>query len=282
MQIIDNHTALGNALNKMRAAGQTIGFVPTMGYLHKGHLSLMQRAKQENDMVVVSVFVNPTQFGPNEDLDAYPRNARGDQDMMRAEKVDLAYFPDVAQLYPDGFVTYVEVQGPMTGVLCGTSRPSHFRGVTTIVAKLFHLVAPDRAYFGQKDAQQVAVIQQMVRDLNFGLEVVVCPTVREPDGLALSSRNKYLSPHHRSDAVVLSQALFDAQAAITNGERKADAVIRQIEARLQAVPDLVIDYVAIVNARTLMDVESLSGEILVALAVKLGNTRLIDNIRVKV
>lgn len=282
MQIIETKDALIHTIKNIRKSGQTIGFVPTMGYLHEGHVSLMRRARQENDVVIVSVFVNPTQFGPNEDLDAYPRDSQRDQDLMEAEKVDMAFFPDVAQLYPEGFTTYVEVQGSMTGVLCGASRPSHFRGVTTIVAKLFHLAAPDRAYFGQKDAQQVAVIEQMVQDLDFDIQVVICPTVREPDGLAMSSRNSYLSSRHRADAVVLSQALFEAQELIANGERRAGTVIRQIEARIHAVQDAVIDYVALVDARTLVDVETLSGEILIAVAVKLGDTRLIDNIRIEV
>jgi pantoate--beta-alanine ligase len=282
MKVIETKAALHDALEKVRTRRQTIGFVPTMGFLHEGHLSLMRRARQENDVVVASVFVNPTQFGPNEDLEAYPRDAQRDMDLMRTAKVDMAYFPDAAQLYPEGFTTYVEVQGPMTGVLCGASRPSHFQGVTTIVTKLFHLVVPDRAYFGQKDAQQVAVIQQMVRDLDFGLEVVVCPTVREPDGLAMSSRNSKLSPRQRADAVVLSQALLAAKKMIAGGEHDAGVVAHQIKTHINTVEDAVIDYVALVNAQTLANADTLSGEILIAVAVKLGKTRLIDNIRVEV
>ncbi len=282
MEIITSKAALRTVLGTCRSAGQSIGFIPTMGFLHAGHLSLMHRARQENDLVVVSIFVNPTQFGPNEDLDAYPRDARRDTELMQSANVDLAFFPTVEEIYPRGFSTYVEVEGPMTQVLCGRSRPTHFRGVTTIVAKLFHLVTPDKAYFGQKDAQQAAVIQQMVRDLDFDLQVVVCPIQRETDGLAMSSRNTYLSPRHRSDAVVLSQSLVEAQHMIESGERSASAVTRFIRARIGAVQDAVIDYVSVVDADTLADLQTLDGEILIALAVKFGKTRLIDNIRITV
>ncbi|MGD9364059.1 MAG: pantoate--beta-alanine ligase [Desulfobacteraceae bacterium] len=282
MEIIEANSELRKAVKKARRKGQSIGFVPTMGYLHEGHLSLMRQARQDNDVVVVSIFVNPTQFGPNEDLDAYPRDFARDKALMAAENVDLAYFPSIEQLYPEGYTTYVNVEGPMSQVLCGRSRPVHFRGVTTIVTKLFHLVSPDRAYFGQKDAQQVAIIQQMVKDLDFDLEVVVCPIVREADGLAMSSRNTYLSPQHRADAVVLSQSLFKARDMISKGERQAEAILRHIEANIRAVPDAVIDYIAIVDAQTLSDVSWLDGEILIAIAVKLSGTRLIDNIRIRV
>lgn len=282
MEIVEANSELRKAVKKARRKGHSIGFVPTMGYLHEGHLSLMRQARQDNDVVVVSIFVNPTQFGPNEDLDAYPRDAARDKALMAGENVDLAYFPNVEQLYPEGYTTYVNVEGPMAQVLCGRSRPVHFRGVTTIVTKLFHLVSPDRAYFGQKDAQQVAIIQQMVKDLDFDLEVVVCPIVRETDGLAMSSRNTYLSPQHRADAVVLSQSLFKARDMISKGERQAETLLQQIEANILAVPGAVIDYIAIVDAQTLSDVSWLDGEILIALAVKLGGTRLIDNIRIRV
>lgn len=282
MEIVEANSELRKAVKKARRKGHSIGFVPTMGYLHEGHLSLMRQARQDNDVVVVSIFVNPTQFGPNEDLDAYPRDAARDKALMAGENVDLAYFPNVEQLYPEGYTTYVNVEGPMGQVLCGRSRPVHFRGVTTIVTKLFHLVSPDRAYFGQKDAQQVAIIQQMVKDLDFDLEVVVCPIVRETDGLAMSSRNTYLSPQHRADAVVLSQSLFKARDMISKGERQAETLLQQIEANILAVPGAVIDYIAIVDAQTLSDVSWLDGEILIALAVKLGGTRLIDNIRIRV
>jgi pantoate--beta-alanine ligase len=282
MQIIHTKEALRQTLETARNAHKTIGFVPTMGFLHQGHLSLMRRARKENDVVVVSVFVNPTQFGPNEDLAAYPRDAQRDQDLMQAEKVDLAFFPDTAQLYPHGFTTYVEVQGPITGGLCGASRPTHFRGVTTVVTKLFHLVAPDRAYFGQKDAQQVAAIRQMVRDLDFNLQVVVCSTVREPDGLAMSSRNSYLSPLQRANAVALSQALFGAKELVANGEHRAATVIRTIEEHIEATDGAIIDYVSVVDAHTLAEVDHLTGEILIAAAVKFGAVRLIDNVIINI
>ncbi len=280
MQIIQTKAALRQAIKKARDSRQSIGFVPTMGFLHEGHLSLMRRARQENDVVVVSVFINPIQFGPNEDLTAYPRDAQRDQNLMQVENVDLAFFPDTEQLYPKDFKTQVAVQGPMAEVMCGTSRPTHFQGVTTVVAKLFNLVTPDRAYFGQKDAQQVAVIEQMSRDLDFGLQVVVCPTVREPDGLAMSSRNSYLSPSQRANAVALSQALFRAREMIGKGERQGAAIVQMIQTHLQAVEKATIDYITVVDAHTLVELESLAGDILVAAAVKFGATRLIDNVRV--
>jgi len=282
MQTIKNKEVLRRAVSDARRSGQTIGLVPTMGFLHQGHLSLIRRARKENDLVVVSIFVNPTQFGPDEDLDTYPRDIERDTALMADAKVDLVFLPGADQLYPEGYATYVEVQGAMTDKLCGRSRPGHFRGVTTIVSKLFHLAAPHKAYFGQKDAQQVAVIRQMARDLEFDIEIVACPTVREADGLALSSRNAYLSPRHRKDAVVLSASLFEAEKLVAGGERRAAAVIRHISARIGSVPDATIDYIAVVNAETLADLETLTGEVLIAVAVKLGGTRLIDNIRVTV
>jgi len=282
MEIIKSNAALQTILKSSRWAGKSIGLVPTMGFLHAGHLSLMRRARQENDLVVVSIFVNPTQFGPNEDLDAYPRDAERDTELLLSENVDIAFFPLAEEIYPRGFTTYVTVEGPMTQVLCAKSRPTHFRGVTTIVAKLFHLVSPDKAYFGQKDAQQVAVIQQMVKDLDFDLQVVACPIKRETDGLAMSSRNTYLSARQRADAVVLFQSLTEAQQMIAGGERSASAVVRSIETRIKPVQDAIIDYISVVDAKTLADMERLEGEILIALAVKFGKTRLIDNIRITI
>lgn len=282
MQIIETKSALRDILKKARKESQSIGFIPTMGYLHDGHLSLMHRARKENDIVVVSIFVNPAQFGPNEDLDTYPRDADRDKDLMQKTNVDIAFFPDTSQLYPDGSTTYVEVEGEMTKGLCGASRPVFFRGITTVVSKLFNIVAPDRAYFGQKDAQQAAIIRQMVRDLDFDLEVVVCPTIRESDGLAMSSRNSYLSPRQRSDATVVSQALFGAKETIAKGERQARVVADQIRNHINGVQEAVIDYVAIVDAQTLADLDSLRGEVLIAVAVYLGGTRLIDNIGIEI
>jgi len=283
MIIVKSKEALRDHIRKSRSAGKTIGFVPTMGFLHDGHLSLMRRARQENDLVVVSIFVNPTQFGPNEDLAAYPRDSRRDTALMQSVVVDFAFFPEAEVIYPRGFNTYVEVQGSITQVLCGKSRPTHFRGVTTVVAKLFNLVAPDRAYFGQKDAQQVAVIRQMVRDMDFDLQVVACPIQREPDGLAMSSRNTYLSPRQRADAVILHHSLREAERQIQkDGQRSAREVVQSIRERIGTVPDAVIDYVEVVRADDLTALESLEGEILIALAVKFGKTRLIDNLQLTI
>ena len=281
MEIITSIKALRSYLKRTRSAGRSIGFVPTMGFLHEGHLSLMRRARRENDLVVVSIFVNPTQFSPNEDLAAYPRDEQRDTALMQSAGVDIAFFPEAAEIYPQGFKTYVEVQGAITRVLCGVSRPTHFRGVTTVVAKLFHLVAPDKAYFGQKDAQQVAVIRQMVRDLDFDLQVVVCPIQREADGLAMSSRNTYLSPRQRADAVILYHSLCEAARQIQeDGRRSAPAIVQSIKERISTVPEAVIDYIEVVNANDLTTLEVLEGEILIALAVKFGRTRLIDNLQI--
>ena len=281
MEIITSIKALRSYLKRARSAGRSIGFVPTMGFLHEGHLSLMRRARRENDLVVVSIFVNPTQFSPNEDLAAYPRDEQRDTALMQSAGVDIAFFPEAAEIYPQGFKTYVEVQGAITRVLCGISRPTHFRGVTTVVAKLFHLVAPDKAYFGQKDAQQVAVIRQMVRDLDFDLQVVVCPIQREADGLAMSSRNTYLSPRQRADAVILYRSLCEAARQIQeDGQRSAPAIVQSIKERISTVPEAVVDYIEVVNANDLTTLEVLEGEILIALAVKFGRTRLIDNLQI--
>lgn len=282
MKVINGKGDLRDALKQEREAGKRIGFVPTMGYLHEGHASLIRAARQENDVVVVSVFVNPTQFGPNEDLDAYPRDTEKDLRLLQAERVDVAFFPTVEDIYPAGFTTYVEVQGPITKALCGGSRPGHFRGVTTVVSKLFNIVAPHRAYFGQKDAQQVAVIEQMVKDLDFNVQIVACPTVREADGLAMSSRNAYLSTSERRQALILSKALFESQDMIRQGERKAHILSDHIRKQLDTIDDALIDYVSIADARNLADLETLEGEVLIALAVKVGRTRLIDNIRIHV
>ncbi|MFZ1984314.1 MAG: pantoate--beta-alanine ligase, partial [Desulfatitalea sp.] len=282
MQVVHTKAQLRAVLKQARAGGRRVGFVPTMGYLHAGHAALIHRARQENEVVVVSVFINPTQFGPNEDLAAYPRNTERDIALMRAQGADVAFFPSVDEIYPEGFTTYVQVEGPMTQTLCGRSRPGHFRGVATIVTKLFHIVAPDRAYFGQKDCQQVAVIERMVRDLDFDLEIVACPTVREADGLALSSRNVYLSESQRAQAPRIAQALFEAREMIQKGERRAAPLVEYIKKCIAAIDSAAIDYVSIADLRSLADLEMLSGVVLIAVAVKVGRTRLIDNIRVEV
>lgn len=277
MQTITEISDLRSIIIEARRNGRSIGFVSTMGFLHEGHRSLMTRARQENDLVVASVFVNPTQFGPNEDFESYPRNPEADSALMDDAGVDVAFFPTVATLYPDGYETYVNLEGELTRGLCGASRPGHFKGVTTIVAKLFNLVQPDRAYFGQKDAQQVAVIRRMVRDLNMPVDVVACPIVREPDGLALSSRNTYLSSNERRDALVLSKALKAAEAAVLGGEHRAAAIEGLIRQMIIAVPFAAADYVEIVDADSLKSSGVIEGKVLIALAVKIGRTRLIDN-----
>lgn len=282
MIIIDNIEALQAWVTKVKTQGQTIGFVPTMGFLHQGHLSLVQAAKAQTDRVVASIFVNPTQFGPGEDLDAYPSDLQGDQEKLRQEGVDVLFYPSVATMYPQGYHTYVSVEGGITTALCGQSRPGHFRGVTTVVNKLFNMVTPDMAFFGQKDAQQVAVIQKMVRDLNMQVKVVPCPILREADGLAMSSRNTYLSAKERQDALVLSQSLALGQAMVEAGERNSEKIIKSMVDKITCVDYAIIDYVEIVDAYTLDKVETLQGEILMALAVKMGKPRLIDNIRLEV
>jgi pantoate--beta-alanine ligase len=282
MQIIATNSDLYRAIQSIRQQGQTIGFVPTMGYLHDGHLSLIRRARKENDAVVVSVFVNPAQFGPNEDLEAYPRDHQRDLALLEKEKIAIAFFPTVEELYPPGYSTYIDVEGDLTSNLCGRSRPGHFRGVATIVAKLFHLTAPTNAYFGQKDAQQVAVINRMVKDLDLPVTIVACPTVRESDGLAMSSRNTYLTEDQRRAAPEIYQALKTAAAMIDGGERNVFNVMGSIRRQIGSIEDSQIDYVAIVNADTLSPLEAVEGPVLIAVAVKIGATRLIDNIQLQV
>ena len=216
--IIESIQGLREYLKEGRKQGKTIGFVPTMGFLHEGHLSLIRRAKSENDIVVVSDFVNPTQFAPDEDFDSYPRNIEMDEKLATSAGADVIFHPSVEEMYPAGSSTFVEVEGSITKVLCGASRPSHFRGVTTVVAMLFNIVQPDKAYFGQKDAQQAAVLIKMVRDLQMDLQIVVCPIIRETDGLAMSSRNTYLSDEERKQALVLNQSLLKAKNSFENGE----------------------------------------------------------------
>ena len=254
----------------------TIGLVPTMGFLHEGHQSLIKKAANDNNRVVVSIFVNPTQFAAGEDLDTYPRDLVQDQIKCQEAGADLIFAPDVSELYPSGFNTYVTTSG-VSDLLEGKSRPTHFRGVTTIVTKLFNLVQPTKAYFGQKDAQQVAVLQQMVRDLNQNLDLVVCPIIREPDGLAKSSRNTYLSTDARQQAVVLSQALRLAETLILNGERETSTIIAALEGLIQSQPLTKIDYIKIVDPTTLQDMAVIDHKVLLLLAVYVDHTRLIDN-----
>lgn len=279
MQIVHTITDVRTVIKSQRSKGKSIGFVPTMGYLHDGHLSLMREAKKKTDFVVVSIFVNPTQFGPNEDLASYPRDLERDASLCRSAEVDLIFAPSVEEMYPEGYSTFVECEGEITKRLCGATRPTHFKGVTSVVSKLFNIVMPDKAFFGQKDAQQVAVIEKMVRDLNYDLEIVPCPIVREADGLAMSSRNTYLSESERKEALVLSQALMLARTQINAGERSAEVLIRKMKDKIEESPSATIDYISIVDAGTLDPLETLNDDFLVALAVKIGKTRLIDNFR---
>lgn len=277
MELIRTVQAMRQAVKAARQAGKRIGFVPTMGYLHQGHLTLMRQARQECDFVVVSIFVNPTQFGPNEDFDRYPRNLERDMELCSSVPVDAIFHPDVAEMYPQPFLTQVSVS-QITDTLCGASRPGHFGGVATVVTKLLNIVRPDVAFFGQKDAQQVAVIRRMVRDLNMDdMEIRPVPTVREADGLALSSRNVYLSPEERQGALVLSRSLRFAQERVAAGERDMAALRNAMAEMIAAEPLAQIDYVQIVDYDTLQPVEALQGKALAALAVKFGKTRLIDN-----
>jgi len=256
---------------------EPVGFVPTMGYLHEGHLSLVRQARAENPSVVASIFVNPTQFGPQEDFSRYPRDIQRDLALLEKEGTDIVFMPSVAEMYPSQFSSWVEV-GKVTERLEGASRSGHFRGVTTVVAKLFNIVQPARAYFGQKDAQQVIVIRKMVADLNMNLEVITLPTVREPDGLAMSSRNTYLNPEERQAALVLYQALTLAQQLYANGERDAEIIRQEMLTLIQKQPLANIDYVSIANAETLDELDTVSQPALVSMAVKIGKTRLIDNV----
>lgn len=263
-------------VNAWKREGLTVGFVPTMGYLHEGHKSLMQAARANNDKVVVSVFVNPMQFGPNEDLESYPRDFEKDSVLCESVGVDLIFHPEPEEMYADGFCSYVDMNG-LTGELCGKSRPIHFRGVQTVVLKLFNIVKPDRAYFGQKDAQQLAVIKRMVKDLNVDTEIVGCPIVREADGLAKSSRNTYLNPDERKAALILSRSLKLGRELIENGETDSNAVIKAITDSINTEPLAKIDYVDVVDFDTITPVDRIGKSVLVAIAVYIGKTRLIDN-----
>lgn len=254
-----------------------------MGYLHEGHLSLIRIAKEKSDVVITTIFVNPLQFAPNEDYDKYPRDLERDVKLAQSAGCDIIFHPSVEEMYPENFLTYVEVE-KLTKVLEGEFRPTHFRGVTTVVAKLFNITKPHIAVFGQKDAQQALIIKQMVRDLNFDIEIIVAPIVREPDGLAMSSRNVYLSESERKDATVLYQSLKLAEKLIEEGERNSGVIISKMEELIKSKPTAKIDYIAIVDPNTLEKVENLSEgkEYLIALAVRIGSTRLIDNTLVKI
>ncbi len=276
MKIIEKVSDMRNLVKDLKKKDLTIGFVPTMGYLHDGHLSLVKNSKEENDFTIVSIFVNPTQFGPNEDLESYPRDFSRDSRLLEKMEVDCVFVPDVEEMYPDNFSTYVVPEG-LTDVLCGAKRPGHFRGVATIVSKLFNIIEPDRAYFGQKDAQQFFVLKRMVRDLNFDLELRMVPIVREDDGLAMSSRNIYLTKDERKDAILLYKSLKLAEKMIEEGERNPEEIISSMRKLISKSPHARIDYIEIVDTTNLQPLDRLNGEILIALAVYFGRARLIDN-----
>jgi pantoate--beta-alanine ligase len=275
--ILDTVAACRAFCDDVRARGGTVGLVPTMGFFHEGHRSLMRAARSAHDVVVVSLFVNPTQFGPSEDLDAYPRDQAGDTNVATAEDVDVLFAPSVAEMYAIGAATTVHVAG-LTEVLCGASRPGHFDGVTTVVAKLLSIVGPCTAYFGRKDAQQLAVVRRMAADLDLPVDVVGCPLVREPDGVAMSSRNSYLTPDERARATVIVRALRSAADAVLAGERDVQLVRRVLADVLATEPGVRVDYAEVVDAATIQPIDAFAGDALVAVAAFVGRTRLIDNV----
>ena len=282
MQVFNSVNKMQEWSKKQKLEGKSIGLVPTMGYLHDGHLSLVKEAVKNCDIVVVSIFVNPIQFGIGEDFEEYPRDIQRDQELLAKENVHAVFAPSIKDMYPKGYSTFVEVEGGITKKLCGASRPGHFKGVTTVVSKLFNICQPDLAYFGQKDAQQVTVIEKMVEELNFPLEIIRAPIVRERDGLAMSSRNVYLNEEQRQEALVLNQALNRAKEEIIAGERNIekvrDTMLKLVEDSRQAQ----VDYITICNAIDLSDLQVIEGKVLMALAIKFGNIRLIDNLQVEV
>jgi pantoate--beta-alanine ligase len=281
MEIIETIEKIRKVIAKAKAAGKKIGLVPTMGALHEGHFSLIKTAKKQTDFVVVSIFVNPAQFGPGEDIDKYPRPFDEDVKACSNLGIDVVFAPAVKEMYPEKNITWVNVE-KLSEPLCGKSRPEHFRGVATVCAKLFNIVWPDMAFFGQKDAQQVIIIRRMAADLNMPLKIVVCPTVREKDGLAMSSRNKYLSAKERKDAVLLYAALQEAELFINAGVRKSSELKKEMEKILKISKQIKIDYISIVDAQTLDELKEVKGKVLIALAIKLGAARLIDNIMLDV
>ena len=279
MKVVKTIAEVREQVKAWKAEGLRVGLVPTMGFLHEGHQSLIIKAVEENDRVVVSDFVNPTQFGPKEDLASYPRDIERDAKLCEEAGADLIFHPEPAEMYAPDYCTFVDMDG-LTKGLCGKTRPTHFRGVCSVVAKLFNIVAPDSAYFGQKDAQQLAVIRRMVRDLNFDIRIVACPIIREEDGLAKSSRNTYLNAEERAAAVVLSRALNKGKALIESGEQSAAKVKDVIMEELCKEPLAKVDYVEVVDADSIEAIKELNGDVLVAIAVYIGKTRLIDNIMI--
>jgi len=281
MKIISTITEMQEQMQKLKSEGKTIGYVPTMGFLHEGHISLMKNARPENDVVVLSIFVNPLQFGPTEDLDAYPRDFERDHKIAEAEGVDFIFYPSAEEMYPGKVSIKVSVV-ERTDVLCGKSRPGHFDGVATVLFKLFNIIQPTRAYFGLKDAQQVAVVHGLIKDFNFPIELIPVETVREEDGLAKSSRNVYLNDEERKQAVELSKSLEMARLAIDNGERNADELVGLIKNHLNEHTTGTIDYIEIYSYPELQELETLKGKVIIALAVKFSKARLIDNTIIEV
>jgi len=290
MNIIESPSEMQSVCRVLRQKGNTIGFVPTMGFLHEGHLSLVRRAISDSDVVVVSIFVNPTQFGPDEDLNRYPKDFERDLSLLKSEGVDLVFHPKASDMYPKNYATFVYVER-ITDRLCGSKRPGHFRGVATVVSKLFNIVGPCRSYFGQKDYQQTVMVKKMVKDLHMDVEVVVCPTVREPDGLAISSRNSYLLPEERSAATVLIKALRAGEAAILGFNGKSEASSTTVTSVMRSVldsePMAEVEYVEAADPDTLDQLKEIQSSTsksttLLALAVRIGKTRLIDNLLVKI
>lgn len=276
MDIVSNASSMRDFARVVHARHQKLALVPTMGALHEGHLSLVKKASEVADTVVVSIFVNPKQFGPQEDFSKYPRDLRSDLQLLSNLKVDCVFSPEPREMYPERFRTFVEVE-EWSSRLCGATRPGHFRGVTTVVAKLFHIVSPDVAVFGKKDAQQALIIERMVRDLNFGIEIVTCPIVREKDGLAMSSRNRYLNPAERQAATVLYRSLLRARSVTENGESGASIIRKAMMEVFESEPLARVDYIEFVDPNTLEPVEQARKKTLIALAAFLGSTRLIDN-----
>ena len=276
MKIVKTIQEVREQVKAWRAQGLTVGLVPTMGYLHEGHASLIDASHRDNDRTVVSDFVNPMQFGPTEDLESYPRDIEHDARLVEAHGGDLIFHPEPEEMYHEGFSSFVDMT-VLTEELCGLSRPVHFRGVCTVVSKLFHIVQPDRAYFGKKDAQQLAVIRHMVDDLNMDIEIVGCPIIREADGLAKSSRNTYLNAQERQAALVLSQAVFLGMELVRSGETDCNTILAQMKSRIESEPLARIDYVKIVDCATMQQITSLDRPALCAMAVYIGKTRLIDN-----
>ncbi|MDY4812375.1 MAG: pantoate--beta-alanine ligase [Ruminococcus sp.] len=281
MKIATTIKEVRDTVKEWKSQGFTVGLVPTMGYLHEGHGSLIKTSASECDKTVVSVFLNPTQFAPNEDLESYPRDFQQDKVLCEKMGADLVFHPEVSEMYEQDNVTFVEILSEMPKQLCGKTRPIHFRGVCTVVSKLFNIVTPDKAFFGEKDAQQLAIIKRMVRDMSYGIEIVGCPIIREEDGLAKSSRNTYLNEEERKAALCLSKAIFFGQSLVEKGETDANKVLEEMKNLINKEPLARIDYVEAVDGVTMMPVDKIEKDTLVAMAVYIGKTRLIDNFSVK-